>query len=317
MTIELEKVLDELPSGHRAALRWFAENSGTICGWPDLVGNGARLVTKAKGIYKPEWSEYALSVRQTLSATYPDKEPVVRPNGSWLYAYYQEGDFPENRDHEYTNRALIKCMRDKVPVGVLRQVSQSPVRYQVLGLALIASWDGGYFYLEGFSPRGYASSGPGLSEVEFISIREEQSLYEAGQFDPNSVTDARERAIKAIVQRRGQPTFRRMLLEIYGGRCAITGSEIPEVLEAAHITPYLGPKTNHPSNGLLLRGDLHTLFDLGLLTIDADTMRVVLAPMLRKGSYGDLHGRAVRVPSALENRPSEKALAQHREWCGL
>ncbi|WP_200883691.1 HNH endonuclease [Archangium violaceum] len=51
----------------------------------------------------------------------------------------------------------------------------------------------------------------------------------------------------------------------YGGRCALTDCEEPRVLEAAHIFPYHGPQTNHVTNGLLLRADLHVLFDLGLL----------------------------------------------------
>lgn len=54
-----------------------------------------------------------------------------------------------------------------------------------------------------------------------------------------------------------------MLLKAYGGKCAITGCDVLEALEAAHIYPLQGVATNDASSGLLRRSDLHTLFDLG------------------------------------------------------
>jgi len=68
---------------------------------------------------------------------------VLRTDGTWLYAYFQENDDPNARDQEFTNRALMSCLRDRVPVGVMRQVSLKPdVCYRVLGLALVTGWDG-------------------------------------------------------------------------------------------------------------------------------------------------------------------------------
>jgi putative restriction endonuclease len=93
-------------------------------------------------------------------------------------------------------------------------------------------------------------------------------------FDPDSFEDQRDRAMRAIRIRRGQPRFREELMNAYEGRCAITGCAIADVLEAAHITPYAGSQDNHVSNGLLLRADLHTLFDCGLIAIDPATRRV-------------------------------------------
>ncbi|HEX6784992.1 MAG TPA: HNH endonuclease signature motif containing protein, partial [Sphingomicrobium sp.] len=71
-------------------------------------------------------------------------------------------------------------------------------------------------------------------------------------------------------------------------RCAITGCAVVDVLEAAHVTPYLGSLTNHVSNGLLLRTDLHTLFDCGLLVIEPKTRTVVIAEALKTSSYAKL-----------------------------
>ncbi len=64
--------------------------------------------------------------------------------------YFQEGLDPQKRDQAYTNRGLLRCQADRVPVGVLRQVSLPPdPQYSVEGLALIIGWENGYFLLEG------------------------------------------------------------------------------------------------------------------------------------------------------------------------
>jgi len=127
-------------------------------------------------------------------------------------------------------------------------------------------------------------------------------------FDPDSVKDERERAIRAIRLRRGQPAFRAALLEAYGRRCAITGCAVEDVLEAAHITPYLGDLTNHVTNGLLLRTDLHTLFDCGLLSIEPKTRTVVIAEALNSSSYSKLAGKELRRPKEAASAPSTRNL---------
>lgn len=153
----LENAFAGLPDQHRNALRWFAKHAGTVQPWPGSLDDGTLLATKAKGIYKPAWSDYALSVRQTIGSPYSDKEPIRRADGTWQYLYFQENSDPTARDAEYTNKGLLACRRDGVPVGVMRQVSAKPgVRYNILGLALVASWDGGYFHLEGYSAQGHA-----------------------------------------------------------------------------------------------------------------------------------------------------------------
>lgn len=90
---------------------------------------------------------------------------------------------------------------------------------------------------------------------------------------------------------------------------AITGCAVVEVLEAAHIVPYRGDQTNVVHNGLLLRADLHTLFDLGLLRIDPHTRQVHLAESAR-ADYPGLHGCALREPRDASQRPSKQALEQ-------
>jgi predicted restriction endonuclease len=129
-------------------------------------------------------------------------------------------------------------------------------------------------------------------------------------FDPKNIAAAQDRTIRSIKARRGQQAFRDALLEAYKGRCAITGCPVVDVLEAAHVTPYLGPETNDITNGLLLRADLHTLLDCGLIGIDPVARTIILAPTLRAASdYKDLHGLRLRDPVPVSAAPSPKALA--------
>jgi putative restriction endonuclease len=80
--------------------------------------------------------------------------------------------------------------------------------------------------------------------------------------------DEREIILQTIKLRRGQQNFRRELLKKFDFRCVITGCEVVDILEAAHIKPYRGKNDNHIQNGLILRADIHTLFDLNLIAIN-------------------------------------------------
>jgi hypothetical protein len=142
-------------------------------------------------------------------------------------------------------------------------------------------------------------------------------LDEDGDFEPPSVPDARDRILTAIAKRMGQPAFRKGLLAAYKGRCAISGCCVESVLEAAHIVPYRGPKWNHRRNGLLLRADLHTLFDLKLLAVDVDAMRVLVSPSLAGTCYEQYREVPITIPDDPDRRPSPKALKQHRRGSGL
>ena len=129
--------------------------------------------------------------------------------------------------------------------------------------------------------------------------------------------DQRQKAIAEIVRRRGQAKFRRPLLDAYRGRCAISGCDAVEALEAAHIAPYRGDYSDHVQNGLLLRADLHSLYDLGLLSIDPTMITVVIATELVGTTYGKLAGSSLSLPSDPKQRPSIDALAKHLEWSGI
>jgi HNH endonuclease len=127
-------------------------------------------------------------------------------------------------------------------------------------------------------------------------------------FEPTSIEDARKRVIREIIQRQGQPIFRRKLLKAYGNRCTMTGFRSSFVLEAAHIVPYLGPKTNTIQNGLILRADIHTIFDLGLLGIHPNSRTLLVSSELAKSGYAKLNGRTLSEPIDSSCRPTKSAL---------
>jgi putative restriction endonuclease len=164
------------------------------------------------------------------------------------------------------------------------------------------------------SVQDYLSGAKSLGPITAADLA---ARAEADYFEPTSITDERMKVIAEIVRRQGSPQFRRLMLEAYGGRCAITGCDAEPALEAAHIVAYLGPKTNSVQNGLLLRADLHTLFDRGLLAIDPDTQTVVMHLSLLTTAYSSLAGSAIRLPDRVDWWPSSDALGRHLTACGL
>lgn len=117
-----------------------------------------------------------------------------------------------------------------------------------------------------------------------------------------SDADGRKRVLREIRARRGQQRFRDALLRRYARRCVISGCDIVDLLEAAHIRPYRGlDGDNDASNGLLLRCDLHTLFDLDLVGIEPGTHIVRLHDSIRRPQYAALEGTVLSGGSVSPN----------------
>ncbi|RDI35022.1 DUF4365 domain-containing protein [Lentzea flaviverrucosa] len=100
--------------------------------------------------------------------------------------------------------------------------------------------------------------------------------------------------------------LRQKLFKRYGTRCAVTGISPAELLEAAHIVRLEGSAEHELNNSALLRADIHRLFDAGLMAVDPETWRVVLAPKLHANpAYAELAG------AAFAEGPSPKAIRRH------
>lgn len=130
-------------------------------------------------------------------------------------------------------------------------------------------------------------------------------------------TTPRYGASQVIRPRLGQGTFRIGVTDAYGRACAVTEEHSLPVLEAAHIRAFANEGPNEVKNGLLLRADLHRLFDRGYLTVTPD-LRLEVSGRLKADfsngrSYYPLHGQPVRPPSSPENHPAIEHLRWHNE----
>jgi putative restriction endonuclease len=120
-----------------------------------------------------------------------------------------------------------------------------------------------------------------------------------------------------IQPRLGQGAFRLSITDNYERRCAVSGEKTLPILDAAHIRAYEAGGDHSPSNGLLLRTDIHRLFDLGYVTVAPDgrfeVSRRLKADFDNGRHYYELHGTVVRLPRSQESVPSPESLAWHRE----
>ena len=119
--------------------------------------------------------------------------------------------------------------------------------------------------------------------------------------------DQRDVIKRQIRARRGQQKFRQQLRDRFQDTCPVTECKLPDLHEAAHISPYRGDKDNHLSNGLLLRADIHTLFDLDLLGIEPATLRVCLKPEVEGMGYDAFAGKALACAPKLLSRDALEA----------
>jgi len=127
-----------------------------------------------------------------------------------------------------------------------------------------------------------------------------------------SIIETRRRVLREVNLRRGQPQFRQRLIERYGSACQISRCDYPCLVEAAHIAPYAISNENGVHNGLLLRSDLHILFDLGMLAIHPRDMTISLHADLMKMEYGAFQGKQLFVNGT--TGPDRKALEARWEF---
>lgn len=174
-------------------------------------------------------------------------------------------------------------------------------------------------YIDGYKPR--ENKQQALSDAveeylkQFPDVAHNVALGPDESYDPFDILepvsdDPSERIWQSIKARRGQKDFRIALSKLYGETCAITGHGPKDVLEAAHIQPHSVDGRNSIDNGLLLRADIHTLFDLNLISVEPKTLKIVISSQLEGSPYVDLKGRLLRKRTN-DSRPSDFYLAEH------
>lgn len=122
-----------------------------------------------------------------------------------------------------------------------------------------------------------------------------------------------------IQPRLGQGAFRVLVTDIYRRRCAVTLEKTLPALEAAHIRPYGDGGAHDARNGLLLRRDIHSLFDAGYVTVTPD-LRFEVSRRIREEfdngkHYYALQGQRIELPDQVGQRPDPSLLTWHNENC--
>lgn len=148
--------------------------------------------------------------------------------------------------------------------------------------------------------------------------REAARIVAKGSYtEPMAIVEraARYGAPQVVPPRLGQGSFRIATLQAYGRACAVTGEHSLPALEAAHIKSYSTGGPHEVSNGILMRADLHRLFDRGYITVTPD-LHLQVSPRLKQDfdngrSYYPLDEQVVRVPANLDERPDREKLEWH------
>jgi predicted restriction endonuclease len=120
--------------------------------------------------------------------------------------------------------------------------------------------------------------------------------------------------LESLLDERQRTNVARVRRKAFSGKCAITFCDVEEAMEAAHIFPYRGPQTDYVWNGILLRLDLHRLFDAYLLTIDPVEGQVYLEESLMN-SYGQYAKTRICFPEQPVSENCKLALRWHNAQC--
>ncbi|WP_245262079.1 HNH endonuclease [Mesorhizobium sp. WSM3626] len=164
------------------------------------------------------------------------------------------------------------------------------------------------------SLRGYSSDEPeGRALWDAVQDAIGARLPEPGFAKPQ----ARYGEPALIRPRLGQGAFRLVVTDLYGRRCAITKERTLPALEAAHIRPYADGGEHSPSNGILMRRDIHSLFDQGYVTVTPEhrfeVSRRIREEFENGRHYYELHGSAITLPVIQDAKPEAEALVWHNE----
>jgi len=132
-------------------------------------------------------------------------------------------------------------------------------------------------------------------------------------FDPFGDFDERTRVISLQVRREGQREFTKAMRANWGEHCPVTKTTVKTVLDGAHIYPYGGTATNDHRNGLLLRADIHRLFDLHLVSFSYDGPDLVfhVSDSLKVGEYGRYDELRIAGNALPKSAPHRDVIRRH------
>ena len=315
--LSVERAIDALPddlrTNYSVAWNWFMDNSGTrgsrMYGEriPGVSENFA--LSAQRGIHVPAKTGIAVSVTVAQGSMYSETDtPLISlPDGTWILEYSAHRNNAGGKTDQRWNAGLFKCLELGLPVGVfIYDPEGGYLRY----LAFVEEFhpDRNVFSLHG--PVTMATASRFSSDAMELEVEDDDGNVRHYTAEVLEEDNRKFSTIQRAV-RSGQGKFRAQLVEAYEGRCACSGCGVMETLQAAHIIAYRGNRSNIVSNGMLLRADLHLLFDNSLLTVDPSSFRFVPSKHLIGTDYEAYDNQPVRLPKQQSLWPSEEYLAAH------
>jgi len=264
-----------------------------------FAGQRVPIYNPQRGIFKPSRMRFLLSIktvfpRQGNRVWYDDQRQVHRQilSGDETVDYAFMGTDPNASD----NRWLRDAWLNRIPIIYFLGVA--PGRYQAILPSFISAFDPEHLRAK------VAFGNPNSSTLEL----------------PDSAPD-RQYALRVVRERLHQASFRQVLLDAYGRRCALSGLPEPQLLDAAHIISDGDQDLGQPSvnNGILLSKIHHAAFDAHLVGIDPDyrihiserLMAQKDGPMLE--SLKALHGSRLILPARHRDHPDRERLDRRFE----
>ena len=282
----------------------------------DFIPGIERIHPLIEGIYKPKWSNHALSIASMKENPYTDKLTYL-PDGRWTIKYSAKKGGPDIA----VNQGLFNCMKNKEPVIVLEQLSSKTskkgAQYRLMGLGLIDTYDptGDIFTIHhvDFATLEQVSQGAD-NEIFIASALREFTLEE---FNPFVLE---EREIYQTSSQKRKSAFKNVVLEQYDFKCAVTGMKYHSdnliEAQAAHIISVNKKGSDDPRNGISLSRTAHWGFDVGMFTI-SDQYEIVVHPKAKLASAKkfpilDINGKQINLPEDENYYPHPEALEWHK-----
>jgi hypothetical protein len=297
----------------RAHFLWWTFNvkSDRLQGSGKLRGPGWTLNPPIR-LEGPEWDEFERATKNIIGFRQIDGLPFADTLVTLSKEHFRPGVFDAKTIAFLTEIAELAMndyqfdqFADVVVTEAVRQITDPHAISEALDVLIEKFRELGWTanemrpYLKAHRQVRSQLAGPAVTPIVSPS-----TAVSDAEFD-----DLRRRLAEIIV-RDGQDVFRSELLVAYGGRCAITGTRGTFALEAAHVRPYSGALSSTTDNGLLLRSDIHRLFDRHLIAIDPETRRVCVSKLLRSSDYYSLRNGKLRMPKLKEYRPNLDSLRE-------
>lgn len=270
-----------------------------------------------EGIYKPANVAYALSISSMLKSPYSD-QVFYNPDRTWWMKYSSK----KGAMDQAMNASLVRCMTDRQPLLVLRQVSDKTSRegssHRLLGLGLVEDFDSNasVFRIRGLD-WGEISAflGIGLSDELVETALRLESLEQWTPFV------AENRAVYKVSREKRDAAFRGIVLGNYGHTCAVTGQRFHSArhveADGAHIIGKDVRGTDDPRNGIALSKSAHWAFDRGIFTI-SDQYEIIVNPKVASANVArfpalELDRQKILLPPDMCYWPHPEALAWHKQ----